>query len=256
MARRPRIDIAGYHHLVNRGVARSDVYKCKADKDKFLEILCKACREYKANVHDYCLMDNHYHLLIETKQDNLSLLMRQINSNYASFFNKKYKRVGHLWQGRYKSWYIVQDEYLYMLFRYIEFNPIKANMTSTVGEYEYTLASTIINNSILPCAKYSMLIREFTSETMIEFLALELSEDELAKLDKEKNRTITIEDDKLCLSKSKSLDKHFHKCELKEARNNSMLDAFRDGYTQSKIAKYLGVSAGLVSMILKEKTED
>lgn len=107
MERRPRIDLAGYHHLINRGVARFNVYKCNTDKDKFLEILCT---EYKANVHDYCLMDNHYHLLIETKQNNLSLLMRQINNNYASYFNKKYKRVGHLWQGRYKSWYIVQDE--------------------------------------------------------------------------------------------------------------------------------------------------
>jgi len=74
MPRRPRIDLAGYYHLVNRGVARANVYLNNADKDKFLEILCKACFDYKANVHDYCLMDNHYHLLIETKQDNLSML--------------------------------------------------------------------------------------------------------------------------------------------------------------------------------------
>ena len=79
MPRRPRIDLPGYYHLVNRGVARANVYLNNSDKDKFLEILCKACFDYKANVHDYCLMDNHYHLLIETKQDNLSLLMRQIN---------------------------------------------------------------------------------------------------------------------------------------------------------------------------------
>jgi REP element-mobilizing transposase RayT len=78
-------------------------YKCDEDKDKYLEILCKACRTYKVNVHDYCLMDNHYHLLIETTSENLSLFMRQINSNYAIYFNKKYKRTGHLWQGRYKS---------------------------------------------------------------------------------------------------------------------------------------------------------
>ncbi len=256
MARRPRIDLAGYHHLINRGVAQLNVYKCKADKDKFLEILCKACREYKANVHDYCLMDNHYHLLIETKQDNLSLLMRQINSNYACYFNRKYKRVGHLWQGRYKSWYIVQDEYLYMLLRYIEFNPIKAKMTSTVGEYEYSLAHAIINNKLVPCAKHSMLIKEFASETMVEFLALQLSANELARLNKEQKRAITIEDEKLSISMSKTLDEHFYECELKEARNDAMLDAYTDGHTQSAIAKYLGVSAGLVSMIVKARNED
>jgi len=74
MARRPRIDIAGFHHIINRGVARGNIYKNSEDKKKFLEILCKACKIYKVNVHDYCLMDNHYHLLIETTSSNLSLL--------------------------------------------------------------------------------------------------------------------------------------------------------------------------------------
>ena len=80
MARRPRLNMAGFHHIVNRGVARDNVYKCDVDKEKYLEILCKACKTYKVNVHDYCLMDNHYHLLIETTSENLSLFMRQINS--------------------------------------------------------------------------------------------------------------------------------------------------------------------------------
>ena len=66
-------------------------------------------------------MDNHYHILIETSLENLSLFMRQVNSNYAIYFNKRYKRVGHLWQGRYKSWYIISDDYLYSLFKYIEY---------------------------------------------------------------------------------------------------------------------------------------
>ena len=102
MARRPRLDFAGFHHIVNRGVARGNIYNSDDDKKKFLEMLCKACTIYKVNVHDYCLMDNHYHLLVETTSENLSLFMRQINGNYAIYFNKKYKRTGHLWQGRYK----------------------------------------------------------------------------------------------------------------------------------------------------------
>lgn len=131
MARRPRLDLDGFHHIVNRGVARNHIYKCDGDKEKFLEILCKSCHTYKVNVHDYCLMDNHYHLLIETTSQNLSLFMRQINANYAIYFNKKYKRVGHLWQGRYKSWYIFNEAYLYTLFRYIEHNPLKGTSKNT-----------------------------------------------------------------------------------------------------------------------------
>jgi hypothetical protein len=66
-------------------------------------------------------MDNNYHLLIETSLENFSLFMRKVNSNYAIYFNKKYKRAGHLWQGRYKSWYVIHDDYLYSLFKYIEY---------------------------------------------------------------------------------------------------------------------------------------
>ncbi|MFA5214415.1 transposase [Sulfuricurvum sp.] len=106
MARRPRLDMTGYHHVVNRGVARSNIFTSSSDKDKFLQILCKVCKLYDIIVHDYCLMGNHYHLLLETKQENLSLLMRQVNSYYAIYFNKKENRVGHLWQGRFRSWYV------------------------------------------------------------------------------------------------------------------------------------------------------
>ena len=117
MARRPRLDMAGFHHIINRGVERKNVFKSGDDKNKFLEILCKACKLHKVDIHAYCLMGNHYHLLIETSLENLSLFMRQVNSNYAIYFNKRYKRVGHLWQGRYKSWYIINDDYLYSLNR-------------------------------------------------------------------------------------------------------------------------------------------
>jgi len=103
MPRKSRFNMAGFHHIVNRGIERSNVYRSDEDKNKFLQIVCKACRTYKVNVHDYCLMDNHYHLLIQTTSENLSLFMRQINSNYATYFNKKYKRSGYLWQGRYRS---------------------------------------------------------------------------------------------------------------------------------------------------------
>ncbi len=125
MARKPRLDLAGFHHIVNRGVARNKVYECDQDKEKFLEILFKACKVYKVNIHDYTLIDNHYHILCEATSENLSLFMRQLNSNYAIYFNKKYKRSRLLWQGRYKSWYIFNEEYLYALFRYIEHKPSK-----------------------------------------------------------------------------------------------------------------------------------
>ena len=256
MPRKPRLDMAGFHHIVNRGIEKRDVYRCDEDKEKFLQILCKACKVYKVNVHDYCLMDNHYHLLIQTTSENLSLFMRQINSNYAIYFNKKYKRTGYLWQGRYRSWYIVDDEYLYSLFRYIEQNPIVAKMTDKVGEYPFTLLATVINDNqqVIPCAKHSKLKNEIEYEGIQDQLEIILNDEELQTLKKEQNRKITKTEYDYRYEKEKTLDKHFRNTENKDKRNIAILEAMDDDYKQVEIAEYLDISSSAVSkIILKER---
>ena len=135
MPTRLRVDLAGYHHIINRGVNRCNVFNHYSDKDMFLQIVNKAAIIEKVILHDYVLMDNHYHLLIETTKENLSIFMRVVNSNYAKYFNKKYSRSGHLFQDRYKSKYITSENYLYVLIRYIENNPIEAGLCRNIGEY-------------------------------------------------------------------------------------------------------------------------
>ena len=254
MPRRPRVDFAGFHHLINRGVARSDIYLSDDDKDKFLEIVCKACRTYRVNLQDYCLMDNHYHLLVELTGENLSLFMRQINSNYAIFFNKKYKRSGHLWQGRYKSYYIIGEDYLFSLYKYIEHNPIEAKMSEHVGEYKFTLLATLLQNNlnVIECAKHSQLIELIKEEGVLEHLELRLSEDELERLRTEQKRIIVVDEYELKLYKLKSLDEHFNKCDIKSERDSAIVSAAEDGYTQPDIASYLNLSTSSISKIIKK----
>ena len=91
MARLPRIDLAGFHHVINRGVEKRQVFIDKEDYDKFLTLMRQLCVKYEIDVHSYCLMSNHYHLLLETHQENLSKFMRSINAQYAAYFNRKYK---------------------------------------------------------------------------------------------------------------------------------------------------------------------
>ena len=88
MPRKPRVEYPGFHHLINRGVARGNIFLKEADFLKFLELLEQTSKVYNFKVHSLCLMTNHYHLLLETKSENLSLLARQINSKYAQYFNK------------------------------------------------------------------------------------------------------------------------------------------------------------------------
>ena len=252
MARRPRLDFAGFHHVVNRGVARSDIYLCREDRETFLQVLCNACDNYKVNVHDYCLMDNHYHLLIETTHENLSLFMRQINSNYAIYFNKKYKRVGHLWQGRYKSWYVFDEEYLYKLFRYIEHNPVKAKMTSVVGEFEFTLMGPVLNKFLkLPkCAEHSMLKKMIVEEGFQDLLEIGLDEDELDALKiLQKKKVVTVEHEYKALELT-PLETIFQKAITKKERNSAIVKAVNEGYKHVEVAQYLKVNASMISKVM------
>ena len=254
MPRRPRLDFAGIHHVVNGGVSRSNIYLCREDREVFLDILCKACENYKVNVHEYCLMDNYYHLLIETTQENLSLFMRQLNSNYAIYFNKKNSRVGHLWQGRYKSWYVYDEDYLYKLFRYIEHNPIKAKVASSVGEFEFTLMAPLLNKFLkLPkCAEHSLLKKMIKEEGMQKLLEIALDEDELESLKvMQKKKVISVEHEYKALELP-VIESYFSANMKKKVRNEAIVQAIEDGHKQVSVAEVLGVNASMISKVIKK----
>ena len=141
MPRKSRINKIGFYHIINRGVARANIYLCDDDFMKFLEIVQDASDDYDFEIYSFCLMNNHYHLLIKTKKQNLSSALQKINSRYSIYFNNNYKRVGPLWQGRFKSWFVYDERYLQALVKYIEFNPIKANITQTIGQYKWAMSS-------------------------------------------------------------------------------------------------------------------
>ncbi|HEA69007.1 MAG TPA: hypothetical protein ENI07_19660, partial [Desulfobacterales bacterium] len=104
MARPLRITFPGaFYHVTSRGNERKAVFKSKRDREKYLEYLESATTRYDAVIHAFCLMDNHYHLLLETPSGNLPRIMRHINGAYTTYFNAKRARSGHLFQGRYRA---------------------------------------------------------------------------------------------------------------------------------------------------------
>jgi len=139
MGRPLRIEFSGAHyHVTSRGNERKDVFKSQKDREQFLSYLESAAFRYGAIIHAYCLMNNHYHLLIETPSGNLSQIMKHINGAYTNYFNIKRKRNGHLFQGRYKAIVIEADEYAKELSRYIHLNPVRAGMVSRPEEYRWS----------------------------------------------------------------------------------------------------------------------
>lgn len=252
MPTRLRVDLAGYHHVINRGVNRCDIFNNHDDKEMFLQIINKTATIHKVVLHDYCLMDNHYHLLIETQKENLSTFMRIVNSNYAQYFNKMYKRSGHLWQDRYKSKYIISENYLYTLIRYIENNPLEASMHDKVSMYPYTLSYLIFNDKpYYPCCSDSILIKKFNVTTLNEFLGEPISEKDLEYLKIKEKQKIYKENNGVNIKQSKQFEEHFYDSITKLDRNFAILNAYDDGYPQVEIANYLNVSTSLVSKIIK-----
>ena len=251
MPRRPRIEIAGYYHIINRGVEQRIIFKEADDYEYFEELMCFYMKSYGITLHNYCLMSNHYHLLIETFTDNLSKFMRQLNMNYAIYFNKKYKRVGHLWQGRFKSWYVTDEAYLYTLMLYIEQNPLKAKMVKALEEYPYSSYHYFLKEEIPECLKNAWIVQNHGSDS--EAIQAMLNSDvDTSILQELKKASSLIEapniDKKPDIEK---LIKMLSDSKDIKARNKQIIKAYEQGYSQHMIAKVLGISQPAVYGVIK-----
>lgn len=139
MARPLRIEYPGaFYHITARGNERKDIFRDERDRERFLAYLETAVVRYKAVIHVYCLMNNHYHLLMSTPGGNLSQIVRHINGAYTVYFNKRHHRFGHLFQGRYKAILVDADEYAGELSRYIHLNPVRAGLATLPEGYPWT----------------------------------------------------------------------------------------------------------------------
>lgn len=126
------------YHIVQRGNERKDIFIYDDDKKMFLDILLKMKNKYNFKLEAYCIMDNHVHLLINDNGNDISKIVKSINISYAYYFNKKYKRVGHLFQDRFKSELVKDENYLMTLSAYIHNNPIKAGMVKLPEQYKWS----------------------------------------------------------------------------------------------------------------------
>jgi len=139
MARPLRLEFPGaVYHVTSRGNARQAIFLDKDDRESFLGVLSSVAARFKWVCHAYCLMETHYHLQIETLEGNLSRGMRQLNGVYTQVFNRKHKRVGHLFQGRYKGILVEKEAHLLELCRYVVLNPVRAGLVRRPGEWKWS----------------------------------------------------------------------------------------------------------------------
>src|SRR5678810_1257204 len=163
MARPLRLELSGaIYHLTARGNARQKIFFSDADRQLFMDTLTGVVSRYGWICHAYCLMANHYHLLVETPKPNLSLGMRQLNGIYTQAFNRRHRRVGHLFQGRFKGILVQKDSHFLEVCRYVVLNPVRAKLVKHPGQWVWSsYRATAGQSSISLCLTVDEILGHF-----------------------------------------------------------------------------------------------
>jgi REP element-mobilizing transposase RayT len=133
-----------FYHITSRGNERRAIFRSKEDYERFLGYFESATERYGARIHCFCLMPNHYHLLLETPRANLRRILHHLNTSYTNYFNAKTGRVGHLFQGRYRAILVEKDTYALELSRYIHLNPVRAHLVKEPSQYPWSSYLTYV----------------------------------------------------------------------------------------------------------------
>jgi REP element-mobilizing transposase RayT len=164
MTRQPRIEFSGaFYHIITRGNQKQDIFIDDEDRLEYLRRLKRYKKEHGFIIYAYTLMTNHVHLLIETPQSPISKIMQVLNFTYTQHFNRKYDKVGHLFQGRYKSFLCDRDEYLLELVRYLHLNPVRAGMVDDPLEYRWSSHREYLSGDE-DFIKTQMVLRQFSEK--------------------------------------------------------------------------------------------
>lgn len=163
MARKPRIHLPGSHyHVMLRGNSGEDVFFCEEDYYYLCFLIQEGIDKYSHRVHAFCYMNNHIHLLIQVSEISLSKIIQNLAFRYTRWINYKMKRVGHLFQGRYKAILIDSDSYLLQLVKYIHLNPVKANLTKYPEEYHWSSHWAYLGRKNIPWLTTGYVLSQFS----------------------------------------------------------------------------------------------
>lgn len=247
----------GTYHVMMRGNERKNLFLNENDKQRFLETLFMKKEETGFHLYAYCLMDNHVHLVIQAEQESLATTMKRVNASYASYFNQQHQRVGHLFQDRFKSEPIEDEQYLMSVIRYIHNNPVKAGMVEKPDQYRWSsfksyLAPNKTRN--VDAAFVLSIISDNQQEAIDEFIRFSQGTDQNDFLDMNENIPLTMQEGKQFLHEY--LKETWSEYSLEELvknpeTRNEVIAYLRANTRLSirKIADLLGVTRGSVQYI-------
>ncbi len=278
MSRPLRIELAGgLYHVTSRGDRREAIYFSDADRQQWLTIFAEVCQRFNWRCHAWCQMTNHYHLVVETPEANLAQGMRQLNGVYTQYINRAHRRVGHVFQGRYKAILVERDAYLVELSRYVVLNPVRAGMVSLPGEWPWSSWQAMMGQA--PSAEWletRWLLRQFSEDDIQARKAYEdfvragvglpsIWEELSGQIYLGSREFIEVAQASLPgQSQSKEIPRMQRRPPAKpladyaarfHERDDAIRAAFASGdYTQAQIAEHFGVDYSTVSRVAKKGT--
>jgi putative transposase len=280
MSRPLRLEFAGgLYHVTSRGDRRENIYVDDSDRQKWLELLGQVCSRYNWRCHAYCLMSNHYHIVVETAEGNLSKGMRQLNGVYTQYFNHAHQRVGHVFQGRYKGILVDKDAYLLELSRYVVLNPVRARMVRDAKNWPWSSYHAMIGTqSVQKWLEVDWLLSQFgrqRSRAIAKYRDFVRAGVGLPGLWSDLSQQIYLGDDGFIKKMQKKLSKEADLREIPRAqrrarargleyyanrhkyKKDAMLVAYSTGeYTMMEIADYFEVHYSTVSRVIKKAEQE
>ena len=142
-----KLSESGIYHTMLRGIDRQQIFEDSEDYLRFIDVLQECREECGFKLYAYCLMGNHVHILLKVEEESLETIFKKIGGRYVYYYNVKYRRVGHLFQDRFKSEPVEDDAYLLTVLRYIHQNPVKAKLCSKIADYPYSSYAEYLNDS-------------------------------------------------------------------------------------------------------------
>jgi len=274
MSRPLRLEFAGaLYHVTARGDRREAIFEDDQDRHELLDVFGQALERFDGGCLAYCLMPNHYHFVLETRRANLSRLMRQVNGLYTQRCNRRHRTVGHLFQGRFKAILVDRDAYLMEVCRYVDLNPVRARLVKRAQDWAWSSFRAHVGLAPRPAWLDSkVLLGQFAQKEgaakrrYAEFVAqgkgVRLWEEVLTGqiylgnerfVARMQSRAEPMQESREIpraqrRGKALPLERYVHQ---RDGRGEGVLKAYREGgYTQTAIARALGLSVSRVSRII------
>ncbi len=239
------------YHVIIRGINKQNIFLDDKDKTKFLKILIETKEKYEYEIYAYCLMSNHIHIVIYDKKNKLSTIMQSIEISYSLYFNKKYNRIGHLFQNRFLSKKVEDRNYFMQVCRYIHKNPLKAGIAKT-EEYKWSSFREYIGKpSISNCEKLLSVFSNNEIEAkkyFVQFHNINSDKEIHELLEFEMEEKISDEQLKKYISETLEMDNIYQIIELNKKERNKLLAKIKETkeITSVQIARVLGISRKIV----------